>query len=121
MASNDPPPAHSPISPLTPLSNANPATHPAPLMSPIPQSPALEPPRALKPRSPTHDRAERLHIRLISRAQAKLDNGRFLEARAELNDALQSGALGESQTASVKALISQISQTVVFGPRRFRR
>jgi hypothetical protein len=120
MASNDPPPATSPISPQTPLSNANPATHPAPLMIPIPQSPAPEPPHAIeaaftKPTTvPSVSTSE-----LISGAQAKLDNGRFLEARAGLNDALQSGALGESQTASVKALLSQISQTVVFGPRRF--
>ena len=44
-----------------------------------------------------------------------MDNGKFLEARGELNDALQTGNLDPAQTASVKALLIQISQTVV-GP-----
>src|SRR6202034_275969 len=55
---------------------------------------------------------------LLSSAQSEMDNGKFLEARGELNDALQTGNLDPAQTASVKALLIQISQTVVFGSRR---
>jgi lipoprotein-anchoring transpeptidase ErfK/SrfK len=56
---------------------------------------------------------------LLARAQAKTDAGRFLEARAELNDALQSENLDSSQTDSIKAMLSRISQTVLFSHRRF--
>jgi lipoprotein-anchoring transpeptidase ErfK/SrfK len=56
---------------------------------------------------------------IISLAQSKIDAGRLLEARADLNDALQSGNLSESQAETVKAMLSQINQTVVFSPRHF--
>lgn len=56
---------------------------------------------------------------LIARVQAKIDAGRLLEARADLNDALQSGDLDDSQSASIKAMMGQINQTVVFSHRRF--
>jgi lipoprotein-anchoring transpeptidase ErfK/SrfK len=58
-------------------------------------------------------------LSLLARAQAKTDAGRFLEARAELNDALQSPDLDPAQTDSIKGMLSQISQTIVFGHRRF--
>jgi lipoprotein-anchoring transpeptidase ErfK/SrfK len=58
-------------------------------------------------------------LSLLARAQAKTDAGRFLEARAELNDALQSPDLDPSQTDSIKAMLSRISQTVIFSHRRF--
>jgi LysM domain/L,D-transpeptidase catalytic domain len=56
---------------------------------------------------------------ILTDAQAKIDASRYLEARGELNDALQSGTLNDEQTASVKSLLAQISQVVVFSPRRF--
>lgn len=56
---------------------------------------------------------------LLADAQAKIDAGGLLEARDQLNSALQSGDVNESQAASVKATMSQISQTIVFGHQRF--
>ncbi len=56
---------------------------------------------------------------LLASAQSDIDNGRLLDARAQLNDALQSGDLSDAQLASVKTLISQINQTVIFSRRRF--
>jgi lipoprotein-anchoring transpeptidase ErfK/SrfK len=111
-----PPPATA----LTPLPESNPTTQAAPKTSPAPGPTVPEPPRAIeaaftKPTTlPTVSTSS-----LLADAQTKLDNGKFLEARGELNDALQSGSLTDAQATSVKAMLSQISETVVFGPRRF--
>jgi lipoprotein-anchoring transpeptidase ErfK/SrfK len=56
---------------------------------------------------------------LISQAQALMDEGRLLEARGQLNDALAAGNLDSDQADQVKALMCQISQTVVFSHKRF--
>jgi lipoprotein-anchoring transpeptidase ErfK/SrfK len=106
--------------------DAPPATRPTPVIAPPPmiESPTSNPP-------PVHavEAAEYLPApatepsvtadSLISRAQTMMDAGRLLEARAILNDSLQSGALPESQVSGVKELISQINQTVVFSRRHF--
>jgi lipoprotein-anchoring transpeptidase ErfK/SrfK len=56
---------------------------------------------------------------LITDAKAKIDAGQLLDARNQLNAALQGGQLDEPQATAVKAMISQINQTVVFGRQRF--
>jgi len=100
--------------------NSPPATRPAPEFAPPPMIDSS--PHAI-------DAAEYLPApatepsvtgtSLIARAQARIDAGRLLEARSDLNDALQSGNLDDTQVASVKALIGQINQTVVFSRRHF--
>jgi lipoprotein-anchoring transpeptidase ErfK/SrfK len=113
-------PATPPATSLMPLPETAPATQPAPQVAPPSALPTPEPPRAIeaaynKPTTlPTFSTSS-----LLADAQTKLDNGKFLEARGELNDALQSGSLSDSQVTNVKAMLSQIGQTVVFGPRRF--
>jgi lipoprotein-anchoring transpeptidase ErfK/SrfK len=56
---------------------------------------------------------------LLSEARAKIDAGDLLTARNQLNDMLQSGQLNPADDAAIKAMISQISQTVVFGHDHF--
>jgi hypothetical protein len=56
---------------------------------------------------------------LLADAQSQIDAGDLLQARRQLNDALQAGNLDESQTSKAKAMITQISQTVVFGRQNF--
>jgi lipoprotein-anchoring transpeptidase ErfK/SrfK len=56
---------------------------------------------------------------LMSAAQMKIDTGNLLEARTQLNDAVQAGQLDDAQAASAKALIRQINQTTIFGHQRF--
>jgi lipoprotein-anchoring transpeptidase ErfK/SrfK len=56
---------------------------------------------------------------LLTTAVSDVDAGKFLQAREELNDALQGGSLDESQTTAVKAKISDINQTIIFGKQRF--
>jgi LysM repeat protein len=130
IATNNSPPltplAPSPLisSPLAPAS-LNSTTQPAPQNSPplsplAPQFTAEPPhaqPAAWTPKATTEPSVSATS--LFADAQSKIDNGHFLEARGELNDALQSGTLDDAQAASVKTLLTQISQTVVFGPRRF--
>jgi lipoprotein-anchoring transpeptidase ErfK/SrfK len=104
VVSNDPPPATRPAQEFAPPPMIDPPPHAVDAAEYLP-APATEP-------SVTG-------TSLIARAQAKIDAGRLLEARADLNDALQSGNLPDSQTASIKATMSQISQTVVFSHRHF--
>jgi lipoprotein-anchoring transpeptidase ErfK/SrfK len=56
---------------------------------------------------------------VIAQAKSKIDTGRLLEARDQLNQALQSGGLDEPQATATRAMLSQISQTVVFGRQHF--
>lgn len=121
----------------TPLVSNQPSapstTQPARQSSPVLSPPSAEPapphaeeaaylpaatpaPSAPAPSAPAPSAAS---ASLIPDAQAKIDAGRLLEARADLNAALQSGTLSDSQAAAVKNLISQINQTVVFGQERF--
>ncbi|MGD0461424.1 MAG: L,D-transpeptidase family protein [Tepidisphaeraceae bacterium] len=104
-----------------PEANPTPATQPevAPSTSPpmidapahIAEAAAFQPAAATEPSFSVSS--------IISSAQSDIDNGRLLSARAQLNDALQGGELTDDQIASVKTLISQINQTVIFGRHRF--
>jgi lipoprotein-anchoring transpeptidase ErfK/SrfK len=118
-------PAAPPATALAPLPDVAPASRPAtnepaPKLTSPPGTPATEPPHAIEAAFTKPTTVPSVSTSsLLADAQTKLDNGKFLEARAELNDALQSGTLSDAQATSVKAMLSQISQTVVFGPRRF--
>jgi lipoprotein-anchoring transpeptidase ErfK/SrfK len=70
---------------------------------------ALEPPTT-SPSSPSS---------LLAGAKAKIDAGNLLSTRTQLNDTLQSGQLNLSDESAIKAMISQINQTVVFGREHF--
>ena len=109
-----------------------PATQPAPEIA-LPSSPAMiDPPAHAAPQPAVAQPAQpagfqstattepsMLASSVISSAQSDIDNGRLLSARSQLNDSLQSGELSVTQTASVKSIISQINQTVIFGRQRF--
>jgi len=56
---------------------------------------------------------------LLPEARAKMDSGDVLTARTQLNDMLQSGQLSATDEAATKAMLSQISQRVVFGREHF--
>jgi hypothetical protein len=56
---------------------------------------------------------------LLTLAKRRIDAGEFLEAREQLNDALQSGRLDESAVPAVKAMLQQINQTVIFSRQHF--
>jgi len=109
------PPANSlPLPPfIGPSAPDGPATRPAapsePTSSTVVLASALEPPTTL-PSSP---------LTILSDARAKIDVGNLLAARTQLNDTLQSGQLDPSDDAAIKAMIQQISQTVVFGRGHF--
>ncbi|MDP9175152.1 MAG: L,D-transpeptidase family protein [Planctomycetota bacterium] len=74
------------------------------------ESPATQAILASKMEAPTTAPSSTLLIE----AKAQIDAGKLLAARQQLNDALQSGQLSEAQAGSVKSMISQISQTLVF-------
>jgi lipoprotein-anchoring transpeptidase ErfK/SrfK len=130
---NHPPtatPAAQTPAPLAPMVSDEPASPAAPATQPARDAtPPVWPPPSIDTPGHAVEAAVRLSgpatvpsasaSSLLDRAQAKADAGRFLEARAELNDALQSPDLDLSQTDSIKAMLSRISQTVVFGHRRF--
>jgi LysM repeat protein len=52
-------------------------------------------------------------------ARARLEAGRYLEARRTLNAAMASNQLAAGQIASAKQLLNTINATVVFSTRRF--
>jgi lipoprotein-anchoring transpeptidase ErfK/SrfK len=104
VVTNDPPPATRPAQEFAPPPMIDPPPHAVDAAEYLP-APATEP-------SVTG-------TSLIARAQTKIDAGRLLEARADLNDALQAGDLNDSQSASIKSTISQINETVVFSHRHF--
>jgi lipoprotein-anchoring transpeptidase ErfK/SrfK len=56
---------------------------------------------------------------LLTTAASDVDAGKLLQAREELNDALNAGSLDETQATAVKAKISDINQTIIFGKQRF--
>jgi lipoprotein-anchoring transpeptidase ErfK/SrfK len=122
-------PAGQTPAPLAPMVSDEPAPAAIPATQPSPQAapPAWPPPSieasgaveaAVRLPSPATEPSVS-PASLLERAQAKADAGRFLEARGELNDALQSPGLDPSQANSVKAMLGRINQTVVFGHRRF--
>lgn len=51
--------------------------------------------------------------------KARMDAGDLLGARRVLNTALVSGNLNDADQASAKAMMAEISKTVVFSPKRF--
>jgi LysM repeat protein len=51
--------------------------------------------------------------------KARMDAGDLLGARRVLNTALVSGSLNDADAASAKAMMSEISKTVVFSSKRF--
>jgi hypothetical protein len=123
--------ASSDLTPPAPTPTLSPTTRPAPQFAPPAPLPTNEPPHveqaAWAPKPATEPSVSMSSnstssistTSILADAQSKMDTGRFLEARGELNDALQSGTLNDEQTASVKSLLAQISQVVVFSPRRF--
>jgi len=103
---------------LPPMIDQSPAMPAAAQTPPVsPAAPATQPAAFSAP--PDVTVATQSVSSLLANAQSEIDNGQFLQARGELNDALQSGTLDPSQCDSVKKLLSQISQVVVFSPRRF--
>jgi len=56
---------------------------------------------------------------LLTLAKRKIDAGNLLDARKQLNDALQSGRLDESAVPAVKAMLQQINQTLIFSRQHF--
>jgi lipoprotein-anchoring transpeptidase ErfK/SrfK len=103
--------------------NNPPSTQPASEVSQSTSPPMIDPPAhvaqpaAYQPSATTEPSESVSYV--VSSAQSDIDNGRLLSARAQLNDALQAGELSGTQLASVKAMISQINQTVIFGRQRF--
>jgi lipoprotein-anchoring transpeptidase ErfK/SrfK len=53
----------------------------------------------------------------LADGQARVAAGQIVDARAVVNEALQSGKLSDADTAAAKSLVAQINQTAVFGPR----
>jgi len=107
-------PTPAPIASVDP----GPATRPAPQAVP----PMIDPPAHADEAAylpPASTEPSVTGSALLASAQTKIDAGRLLEARADLNESLQSGNLSESQAASVKSQITQINQTVIFGRQRF--
>jgi LysM repeat protein len=55
----------------------------------------------------------------VAEGKRKLDAGDLLGARKVLNGVLLTGTLNDIEAINVKSMLSQISQTVVFSPKRF--
>jgi lipoprotein-anchoring transpeptidase ErfK/SrfK len=115
------------------LANVAPSTQPAPEISQPANPPMIDPPAQISPQlsaqlphiaqpaayqPPTTEPSMAISS-VISTAQSDIDNGRLLNARTELNDALQTGGLSDAEATTVKTMISQINQTVIFSRRRF--
>jgi lipoprotein-anchoring transpeptidase ErfK/SrfK len=99
-----------------------PATQPAPLVSPPASPPMIDPPPHVAETAaymPAATEPSASASSLIAGAQSDIDAGKLLDARSQLNDAMQSGDLSDSQLTSVKSMMSQINQTVIFGRQRF--
>jgi hypothetical protein len=113
------PPATQPAGEISLPTNPPMIDPPAQLAKPGAQQPAQQPaqPAAYDPPATTQPTVTVAYV--ISTAQSDIDNGRLLSARAQLNDTLQSGDLSEAQSITVKTMISQINQTLIFGRQRF--
>jgi len=55
----------------------------------------------------------------ISDGRNRMGAGELIDARTELNDALQSGHLSDADATAARTLLMQINQTVVFSPKPF--
>lgn len=55
----------------------------------------------------------------LADGRASIAAGQFIDARAVLNGALQSGKLSEADQETARSLISDINQTLIFSPRAF--
>jgi lipoprotein-anchoring transpeptidase ErfK/SrfK len=53
----------------------------------------------------------------LADGKARLAAGQILDARAVLNDALQSGRLNNADAEAAKSLLGQANQSAIFGPR----
>ena len=103
IATNNSPPSPLTPSPLSsgsfapaPLSSTTqPAPQIAPPLSPLAPQVTTEPPHAQPAGWTSTTEPSVSATSLLADAQAKIDNGHFLEARGELNDALQSGTLND--------------------------
>jgi lipoprotein-anchoring transpeptidase ErfK/SrfK len=121
------PPASLIATDTTSIANNTPTTQPAPEISsptspPMIDSPApeVQQPQSAQPVAYQPSTEPSVSISaIISSAQSDMDNGRLLSARSQLNDALQSGELSGAETTTVKTMMSQINQTLIFGRQRF--
>lgn len=115
-------PAPAPVPAPVAETNVAPSTQPAPEIAPPPM---VDPgPHAIQaaeyiPGPSTQPTAAISGSSVMAEAQGKIDAGRLLEARADLNDALQAGSLTDAQETSIKSMISQINDTVIFSRRHF--
>jgi LysM repeat protein len=116
-----------------PTLTATPSTHPAQYAAAVTLTPSTAPAAAplassaapttgsagsawrTNPSAPSSDSV----ANPIAAGQAKKDAGDVLGARAILNDALLSCKLSAADTETAKKTIAEISQTVVFSPKRF--
>lgn len=55
----------------------------------------------------------------LADAAARKAAGQLIDARAVLNDALQSGQLNDTDTSAARALASELNQTLVFSPKAY--
>jgi LysM repeat protein len=127
-ASTDAAPTTAPSAPLVAVIDHPPApfreiatTKPADVVLPVHVDPIAQLAADVHPAAPQIDTIASTEpsIASLASAKAEVDAGRLLEARAELNAALQAGSLSESDAAAAKAMISGINQTVVFGKQLF--
>jgi LysM repeat protein len=103
----------------TPVASS-PATQP---LESLTSAPSTQPAAFASSVSPATQPTRRAHLSSsgdpIADGKAKIDGGDLLAARRILNDALLADGTSASQSASIKQLLAQISQTVVFSPKRF--
>jgi lipoprotein-anchoring transpeptidase ErfK/SrfK len=99
-------------------SSARAATQPTETVS-AQEAPAYQPQKAAALfDSPTTAPAP-MSSSLLAQAQSLVDNGQLLEARGQLNDALNAGNLSPEGAESAKSLLSQINQIVIFSRKKF--
>ena len=55
----------------------------------------------------------------LADAKAKMDAGKLLDARKQLNAALVSGSLSPADAQAAKQMLNLINAAVVFSPQRF--
>jgi lipoprotein-anchoring transpeptidase ErfK/SrfK len=121
------PPAMPVLSPATQPAAAPPAILPADQASidALPDSPTTQPDKSADEKVALPASATILGPTtlpsgdILTVAKQKIADGNILDAREQLNDALQTGQLDPDQSDSVKAMLSQISQTLIFSKQHF--